>query len=234
MKIGVLPVIIVPCHLSQFDDQGIVDTDQTKAGLVRAQGVRENKGISPVIFGSGNGMAISKPVQLLRVDRVDVEASLGQALDYCASRGLDGDRYSADLAFCELREPVHELGDGQTCVLHFTLIHDLAVSVDRTNLVSVSSPVDTDPPGVVFMQTDTSLPGNLGQEFVEGSAHRDASSPLYRRSRRNSPLDVHHGPPGRGTGPPQAARSAGGKRVLPLGRPRHRVELSRAATYRIG
>jgi hypothetical protein len=42
-----------------------------------------------------------------------------------------------------------------------------------------------------------------------GSAPIDASSPLYWRSRRNYPLDVHQYRPRRGAGPAQATRSAG-------------------------
>ena len=54
---------------------------------------------------------------------------------------------------------------------------------------------------------------------MEGWTTRDATSPLYGRSKRDSPLDVRHGAPDQGAGPPQAARSAGGKKALLIGWP---------------
>ena len=48
-------------------------------------------------------------------------------------------------------------------------------------------------------------------------AARDATSPLYRRSKRNFPLDVHRGPPRGGAGPNRVLKARGETRHSPRG-----------------
>ena len=62
--------------------------------------------------------------------------------------------------------------------------------------------------------TAASMPSSL---FDVPRSCRDASSPLYRRSRRNFPLDVHHGPPIEAQS--QIGDVAGKRRRSAMGRP---------------
>src|SRR5215831_7998591 len=57
------------------------------------------------------------------------------------------------------------------------------------------------------------------QEWLKTSTDRGVSSPLYRRSWRDSPLGVHHGLPHRGASPPWATRGAWGRWALSMRRP---------------
>src|SRR5262249_31223544 len=57
------------------------------------------------------------------------------------------------------------------------------------------------------------------QEWLNPSTDRGVSSPLYRRSWRDSPLGVHHGLPHRGASPPLATRGAWRRWLLSLRRP---------------
>src|SRR5262245_19036582 len=58
------------------------------------------------------------------------------------------------------------------------------------------------------------------QAWLNTPTDRGVSSPLYRRSWRDSPLGVHHGLPRRGASPPLATRGAWGRWALSTRWPR--------------
>ncbi len=66
--------------------------DPAEALRICAEGVRQDKGIPPVILGAGHRVAITKAIELLRVDGKDLEAALHEGFHHGTPRHLNGDR----------------------------------------------------------------------------------------------------------------------------------------------
>jgi hypothetical protein len=68
----------------------VIELKPTKTGLIRANGIGQDTGIAPVILGARHTMTIPEPVELLGMQRKDVEAAFEQAFDNRAPRHFDG------------------------------------------------------------------------------------------------------------------------------------------------
>jgi hypothetical protein len=66
--------------------------EPTKTGLIGTDGISQDKGITPVILGSRHTMTIPEAVELLRMQRKDVEAAFEQPFDNRAPWHFDGHR----------------------------------------------------------------------------------------------------------------------------------------------
>jgi hypothetical protein len=77
--------------------------DLAKAGPVCPSGIRSHKGIASVILGASHCVAVAKPVELLGVNRTDMQAPFHEQFDDGTPWYLDGDRHT-----------VHRTG-GQGC-----------------------------------------------------------------------------------------------------------------------
>jgi len=91
-----------------------------------------------------------------------------------------------------------------------SLGHNSSFVVQHAGLVGFTRPVDAYVDPIIAFHSSTSF---------FSSAADDASSPLYWRSRRNSPLDVHQRSALPGRGSSLGAPSAGGFVALPARRP---------------
>ena len=63
-----------------------IQVEPTKTGPIGTDCVSKDKGIAPVIFGSRDTVTITKPVQLLGMNRQDVEASFESSFNNRATR----------------------------------------------------------------------------------------------------------------------------------------------------
>jgi hypothetical protein len=150
-------------------------------------------------------MAVAKAIELLGIDRVDDDASLDERLDDRSARSLDGDRHTRGLG--ALEQCVSELVESLPRVRHRALEEHGSVGPHHAYLMRLRPPVD---PYVTFDVVHI-----VGPFCPTATTDRDAASPLYWRSRRDFPRDVHRGPPRRGAVPnPVEPRPTGGDMAL--------------------
>ena len=77
--------------LPQFDDDRVEGFNASEAVDVGAKRVGQHACIAAVVLGTGRREAVAEAIELLRVDRVDREPLVHQALDHRSVRDLDGD-----------------------------------------------------------------------------------------------------------------------------------------------
>ena len=77
MKPGPIAREIVgdPCPLAELDDLRGSRIEMPECMVVGAQGITERAGITSVVLGAGRREAVTEPIQLLRIERVDHEAA---------------------------------------------------------------------------------------------------------------------------------------------------------------
>jgi hypothetical protein len=92
-----LQIVRHPRPLAQLYDDRIVDRQATKRMPIGSQAVRHHMCVTPIVFGTGDGEAIPAAIELLRIDRIDLKASLQQRLDYRPVRHLNGDSHHLPL-----------------------------------------------------------------------------------------------------------------------------------------
>src|SRR5208337_1545222 len=194
--------------LAQLDHDRVFDREPAEAMPVGSQGVGEHVGIAAIVLGAGDGESIAEAVELFGVDRIDLETALEQDLDDGTVRRLDrhGDR--GRLFAARRHQPVAHLGEACSPVREGSLADNLSIGRDEADLMGLARPVE--PP-----KNRTSVLMTLPPEFTRATAMPDQS--LYRRSRRNSPLDLHRGQPAGARVPPRYSWHRGQK-VAP-GRP---------------
>jgi hypothetical protein len=59
--------------------------------LIRPHGIRQDKGITPIILSARNTMAVTEPIQLFGMNRKDVKPSLNQPFNNGATWDFDSD-----------------------------------------------------------------------------------------------------------------------------------------------
>jgi hypothetical protein len=73
-------------HSRRLDDYGVLGCQASEAMPVGAQRVGKDVRIAPVVLGTSDGEVVAEAVELLRVDRVDLETAFEQRLDNRAMR----------------------------------------------------------------------------------------------------------------------------------------------------
>src|SRR5215831_11907447 len=163
--------------------------------------------IAAVVLGSGDGKPIAEAVELLRVDRVDAKPAFEQRFDNRAVRHLDRD---ADRRRCRPRhrqQPGTQLGKSRATMGEPTFTDNLAAGIDQTNLVRLACPVDAGEPFDIFC--------HYSLLCFRRQATATPRHALYWRSWRDSPPDVHRGPPAEARVPVRCSehgRQIGGSR----------------------
>jgi hypothetical protein len=211
--IGELPELFLelridPAQLSQSNYERFVDLELAEMAEIRAKGIRQNEGIEAVIFRAGHGMAISKSVELLGIDSEDMKPTLEQGFDDGAVGQLDGDGTSIGLRVAMLEKRIDEMVDSHGRMLDAVLQQFSTFAVEQADLVELTAVVNANEQNVGC--------AHIGFTSVVKSGPRlGTASPLYWRSRRNSPRDVHLGFPRRDAGPPQALVALGPRMAFP-------------------
>ena len=194
-------VILGSRGFSELDDQGIVHIDPAEARAVGAHGVREHEGVLAVVLCTSDGMTITKPIKLLRVDGEDVEAALDETLDQSTAWNLDRHGDPIRMTTRKACEPIEKLVDAAARVMDRSLRDDFPRRAESAHLMRVDGPVD---PGedIVFVL-------HQAPPCVGIPTNRGASPPLYWRSKRNSPLGVQRGHPTGAQVPPRSCKAQG-------------------------
>ena len=97
-------------------------------------------------FAPAGDSRVAEAVELFRVDRVDGEAALHQALDHRSAWRLDGHADFAGVALYERQQPVCHLQQPFTAVLEHPFPEHLPGGVEHARLMLLRSPVDTHEP----------------------------------------------------------------------------------------
>ena len=142
------------------------------------QRIGEHLGIAAVILGAGRRETITEAIELLRIDGVDVEATLKQRFDDGAMRNLDGDVNRTWLSTSYTREPRGHLGQALASMSKIPLTEPLSATISDADTVVLGRPVNADEPA--FQLVHSLLPLSI-------SNRRDLSLSLYWRSRRGIP-----------------------------------------------
>jgi len=122
-------------EFAELDDRWIIQHDAPEAVLIGPERIGEDEGVEPIILGARDRVSISKAVELLRVDREDVEAPFHQSLHEPSARDLDRHGHLSRLAPPQTSEPVGELRDGGPTVLDLLLVDDLASRIRQADLI---------------------------------------------------------------------------------------------------
>lgn len=216
--IGELPELLLefridPAQLSQSNHERFVDLELAEMAEIRAKGIRQNKGIEAVVFRAGHGVPVSKTIELLWIQGEDVKPTLEQGFDDRAVGQLDGNGASIRLRVAMLEKRIDESVDSRCRMLDAELQQFFTFAVEQADLVELTAIINTNEQKVACIHFSDS------PRFVKSGPRLGAASPLYWRSRRNSPRDVHLGFPRRDAGPPQALVALGPRMAFPAGWP---------------
>src|SRR5690606_14896390 len=121
-----------------------------EAAGIRPQGGSHDLGVAAVVFGSGQDEAVAEAVELLGVDRIDIELTLHQRLDHWTVRHLDGD---VDLAgtgrFAALHQPRRHLGEAFAAMSEHSLADAAAVTICQADMMALTGPIHAGIPSLL-------------------------------------------------------------------------------------
>ena len=172
-------------ELSESNHQRVVELEEAEVMPVGAKGVGTDEGVEPVVFGARHAVPVSEAVELLGIDGEDIESALEQSFDDRSMGQLES--HSASTRLPMLEQGLHEFADSDGRMLDAELGQFLAFGIGQTNLMEITAVVDAGEHQI------TSRHGN--STSVNSGPCLGAASPLYWRSGRNSPRDVHLGLP---------------------------------------
>jgi hypothetical protein len=207
-----LELRIDAAQFSQSDHQRLVELELAEMAGIGPKRIRLNEGIEAVVFRAGRGVPISKAVELLGIDSKDLKPPLEQGFDDGAVSQLNGDRASVGFRVAMLQERTDKTVNPLRRMLDSKLRQLSAFTVEQADLVELTAIVDASEQNVSIGHVEFTSP-------VKSGPRLGAASPLYWRSRRNSPREVHLGFPRRDTGPPQVLAALGPHLVFPAGWP---------------
>ena len=113
-----------------------------EAAKVGAQRVGQDEGIAGVVLGASREVAVAEAVQLLGVEREDVEAMLGESFDDSPTRYLDGCGQSVRSVAGFFSQPLGHVGQATAAVLRPALAEDGAAAIHQADAVLFRTPVD--------------------------------------------------------------------------------------------
>src|SRR2546426_810250 len=209
-----LQLLLGARQFPELNKQRVIDVHLPERGPVGAQRVGQDETVPPVVLGSRGAVAVAKAIELLGIDGEHVEAALEQGLHDGPARHFDGDGDPRRLTVGEGRQPIRHLAQGAARVLDPAPSLQAALGREHRELVSLARPVH---PNVKCVRTLAHAPSLSDPRLTVVSRPT-----LYWRSRRDSPLDVHHGRPRWGATPFQVLRALGpagevGRGARPVG-----------------
>jgi len=150
--------LIDPRPRPEFDDDRIDGVDPPEVAKVGPQRVGENLGVEAVVLGAGGREAVAEPIELFRVDRVDREPVVHEALDDRPVRDLDRHRNVLGGGSPTLGcDPLGHLGQPRAAVAEGAFLPLRAIAVDHADMVRLRCPVHADEPGLGFYHTPSSV-----------------------------------------------------------------------------
>jgi len=109
--------------------------EPTHTGLIGTDGIGQDKGIAPVILGSRDPGTIPEPVQLLGMNRTNMEATFDQSFDDRASRHFDGHGDALRLSRRQGPQPVRQPGQTGAIMVDSSFTHPATFAVEHTDLM---------------------------------------------------------------------------------------------------
>jgi hypothetical protein len=199
-------------ELSESNHQRVVELEVAEVMPVGAKRIGTDEGVEPVVFGAGHRVAVSEAVELLGIDGEDMESTLEQRFDNRSVGQLECDGASRWLSMLE--EGFHEFADSDGRMLETELGQFFSFGIDQTDLMEITAVVDAGEHKITSGHGDSTS--------VKSGPRLGAASPLYWRSGRNSPRDVHLGlPAGTQVHPRRSQRSGPVWRSRRAGRSSH-------------
>ena len=113
----------------------VTQLDPTKTRLIGTDGISQDKGIAPIILGSRRTVTIPEPVELLGIQRQEVEAAVEQTLDNRAPRHFDGDGDPLWLSRRQGPQPVRQPSQTGAIMVHNPFTHPASVPVEHKDLM---------------------------------------------------------------------------------------------------
>ena len=101
-------VLIDPGPFPYLNDQRMIEADETKRLWVGPQRGGEHQRVSAIVFRARRREAIPKPIQLLRIDRIDGKPALHEPFDQRAARHLDPNCDRVRVAVGPIAQGIHE------------------------------------------------------------------------------------------------------------------------------
>ena len=173
-----------PRPLPQFDDGRMHRLKEAVEPPVRPQRVCKNIGIEAIVLGTSHCEAIPHPVELLRVDCMDLKASIHEMLDNGSMRNLDPDCDTARFLTADRPDPLDYLGQTLPAMRKRSVPQLLAISIQRVGVVCRRGPIHTDIGFDYFCH---------GVSFVAQTGSRETRRPCSGARRRYSPRGVDRG-----------------------------------------
>ena len=203
-------VLVETRPLPQLDDRRVGRFQPSQTVRVGTQRRGEYPRVPPVVLRARRREAVPETVELLRVDRVDGEAPLHQALDHRSARRLDRHADFALVARRERQQPVRHLRQSCTAVLELPFPEHVPGGVKHARLMFLRPPVDTRKPCQLQVEPPVCR--------VE-RARPDACRSLYWRSTAQTPHGASIGGWSPGHVSSSGARDTGDWMVAPGGLP---------------
>ena len=154
-------VLVQARPLPQLDDHRAGRFQPPKTVRVGTQRRGQHPGVPPVVLRPCRRQPVAEAVELFRVDRVDRETALHQALDHRPAWRLDRHADFARVALCERQQPVRHFQQPCTAMLEHPFSEHLPVGVEHARLMSLRAPVHTREPFQLQLQPP-SLPNRTG------------------------------------------------------------------------
>src|SRR4030095_9402990 len=64
-----------PTQIPQHEELRGIPPEAAETGAIRAERISQDKSITPIILGAGHTMAVTKPIELLGINRKNVKSS---------------------------------------------------------------------------------------------------------------------------------------------------------------
>jgi len=142
-----VPQIVVHARvLTQFDDDGILETHPTEGRPIRTERGRQHERVAAVILRAGHGVPVAEAIELLGVERVHVKPAFHKGFHDCPARNFNRDTHSLRSPFRQADEPFDELRYSASGVSHTPFRLRTAMFIDDHHLVRLGRPIDADPP----------------------------------------------------------------------------------------
>ena len=90
-------VVVYARQLAELDDAGVVGLHAPEGWAIGTQGVCEDKGVAPIILGPGDRVPVAKAIELLGINREDMNAAREQGVDDGSAGHFDGHRDATGL-----------------------------------------------------------------------------------------------------------------------------------------
>jgi hypothetical protein len=185
--------------LAQLDHRGIIDGHEAEGASIGAQAVGQHKRVAAVVLGSGHREPITKPVELLGVDREHREPALKQGFHDRPMRRLDRDADARGRRAAPRDEPIAEFAQLRAAMSDLALPDRLPDPIQQAGDMGLVRPIKTNKPFDIL--------GHGPSPSLSG--RHDSGRSLYWRSKRDLLADLKSRPTREGACPSQGLEAQG-------------------------